>query len=428
MLRGVNGSGGGAPVGGSGTTNTIPRWTGPSTLGDSGLIDDSTSIYTSTRRVGVDTSTTLANVKFQVGSASSLGNYQGAASGFILPAGNGNWMEFAENSATGTMFRISKDTNTGVLFNANGKDIGFVASSYQTFVSSSQLVIKTSGNVGIGTASPAARVHSVAADGTYQLALAGTTKGIRFQTTAAQSQIDGVDSTLVGSYQPLAINGSTLGFLIGGVTKAGINGSSQLYVSTNGTAASPVICESTGVSGMYFPSATTVAIAANGAIAATFSKVAGAGVALGGTTGLVFDASGSQQGIKLRATPDSTDTQTLDCYSEPTWTPTDASGAGLAITVNRATYTKVGRTVTATLDIQYPITANASAAKINLPESTSTQNIGAVVVGYCSVTAVGLTGIIENGKLDFYYGSPSAAVPNSALSNARIVLSVSFNV
>ena len=35
-LRALQGpTGGGAPVGGTGTTNTIPRWTGPSTLGDS---------------------------------------------------------------------------------------------------------------------------------------------------------------------------------------------------------------------------------------------------------------------------------------------------------------------------------------------------------------------------------------------------------
>ena len=43
MLRGVNGAGGGAPVGGTGTTNTIPRWTGASTLGDSIIIQGATS-------------------------------------------------------------------------------------------------------------------------------------------------------------------------------------------------------------------------------------------------------------------------------------------------------------------------------------------------------------------------------------------------
>lgn len=55
-LRALQGpTGGGSPVGGSGTTNTIPRWTGPSTLGDSGLIDNGTAIYTTTRNVGIGT-------------------------------------------------------------------------------------------------------------------------------------------------------------------------------------------------------------------------------------------------------------------------------------------------------------------------------------------------------------------------------------
>lgn len=46
-----------APVGGTGTSSpsTIPRWTGPSTLGDSGLIDNGTAIYTTTRNFGIGT-------------------------------------------------------------------------------------------------------------------------------------------------------------------------------------------------------------------------------------------------------------------------------------------------------------------------------------------------------------------------------------
>lgn len=165
-LRALQGpTGGGAPVGGTGTSSpsTIPRWTGASTLGDSGLIDDSTSIYTSTRRVGVDTSTTLANVKLQVGTAASLANYQGAPLGVVLPAGSGSWLELAENSASGTSFRISKDSSTGVVLNTNGKTIGFTAAGYTTAVASSQVVLTTTGNVGIGVI-PSAWASSVRAE------------------------------------------------------------------------------------------------------------------------------------------------------------------------------------------------------------------------------------------------------------------------
>jgi len=165
----------GADIGGSGTTNTIPRWTGASTLGDSGLIDDSTSIYTSTRRVGVDTSTTLANVKLQVGTAASLANYQGAPLGVVLPAGSGSWLELAENSASGTSFRISKDSSTGVVLNTNGKTIGFTAAGYTTAVASSQVVLTTSGNVGIGTTSPDSRLHvTLAGLASLRIGYAGT--------------------------------------------------------------------------------------------------------------------------------------------------------------------------------------------------------------------------------------------------------------
>ena len=44
-LRALQGPAGGAPpVGGSGTLNTIPRWTGATTLGDSIITQDGTSI------------------------------------------------------------------------------------------------------------------------------------------------------------------------------------------------------------------------------------------------------------------------------------------------------------------------------------------------------------------------------------------------
>jgi len=176
-------SGGGAPVGGSGTANTIPRWDAGSpstTLTDSGLIDNGTAVYTSTRRVGVDTSTTLANVKLQVGTAASLANYQGAPLGVVLPAGSGSWLELAENSASGTTFRISKDSSTGVVLNTNGKTIGFTAAGYTTAVASSQVVLTTSGNVGIGTASPSAQLQVERAGGLSNaeyLRLRNTTSG-----------------------------------------------------------------------------------------------------------------------------------------------------------------------------------------------------------------------------------------------------------
>jgi hypothetical protein len=66
----------------------------------------------------------------------------------------------------------------------------------------------------------------------------------------------------------------------------------------------------------------------------------------------------------------------LDDYEEGTWTPVDASGAGLTFTVVDARYTKVGRMVQCYAQVSYPSTADASQAGIGgLPfASASTAN------------------------------------------------------
>lgn len=54
----------------------------------------------------------------------------------------------------------------------------------------------------------------------------------------------------------------------------------------------------------------------------------------------------------------------LEDYEEGTWTPTDASGEGYSLTVNSATYTKIGRLVYITVYIDYPA-QSSSAAQLN---------------------------------------------------------------
>ena len=185
----------GSPVGGSGTPGTIPVWSSGTTLGDSGLKDDGTSVFTNTRRVGVNTTSTLSTIQLQVGNASALGNYQGAQFGIMLPTGSGSWLELAENSTNGTSFRISKDSTTGVVFNSNGRALGF-ATSYGLTVAGSQMVLTTAGNVGIGTASPGAKLHvngnAITASGTT-----GMTDGF-FYIPAAAGAPTGVPTAIAG--------------------------------------------------------------------------------------------------------------------------------------------------------------------------------------------------------------------------------------
>lgn len=82
------------------------------------------------------------------------------------------------------------------------------------------------------------------------------------------------------------------------------------------------------------------------------------------TTGNVIVANG--QGIDFSATshPAGMTSELLNDYEEGTWTPTDASGAGLTFATAAGWYTKVGRLVVATFRVIYPATANASASTI----------------------------------------------------------------
>ena len=78
-------------------------------------------------------------------------------------------------------------------------------------------------------------------------------------------------------------------------------------------------------------------------------------------------------GIQFPATQvPSSDANTLDDYEEGTWTPTDASGAGLTFTSPSGTYEKIGRQVAARAVLTYPATADGSNAVIGgLPFTTA---------------------------------------------------------
>lgn len=77
-------------------------------------------------------------------------------------------------------------------------------------------------------------------------------------------------------------------------------------------------------------------------------------------------------GVQFPATQSaSSDANCLDDYEEGTWTPSDQSGAALAFTTPSGTYTKIGRLVVASCQVQYPVTADVNTARVGgLPFTT----------------------------------------------------------
>lgn len=82
------------------------------------------------------------------------------------------------------------------------------------------MVLDANGNLLVSaTGSTAgARIQAVAADGAQLFGVSGTSKGLRVNTDANKVNIQGVDTTLFGSYQPLAIGGSTVTLQFNGTT------------------------------------------------------------------------------------------------------------------------------------------------------------------------------------------------------------------
>lgn len=166
----------GSPVGGSGTANTIPRWTGASTLGDSGLIDNGTAIYTTTRKIAV-------------GSASAVSEFT-AVTGAVAPTANppalqtlhGNDQNVFRAKYTSTNFNVSGnwlglglgyyDNYMKAAIIAEAKDgsgranmhiaLNAAATAANVGLSDARLTVTYDGNVGIAAASPTAALDTPA--------------------------------------------------------------------------------------------------------------------------------------------------------------------------------------------------------------------------------------------------------------------------
>jgi hypothetical protein len=110
------------------------------------------------------------------------------------------------------------------------------------------------------------------------------------------------------------------------------------------------------------------------------------------------------------------------------WTPTDASGAGLAFTVTGATYVKHERLVLARAQISYPVTANGSNASIGgLP----------FTVEDSEATRQGWISYADNATLRYFlpqknattaslYANSGAAMTNAQMSSTSVYVAALY--
>lgn len=137
-----------------------------------------------------------------------------------------------------------------------------------------------------------------------------------------------------------------------------------------------------------------------------------------GTAGKGIDFSATSQATGMTS-------ELLSDYEEGTWTPTDASGAGLAFSTAEGYYTRIGRMVYAFFRVVYPSTATGNDATIGgLPFTTSssaTINPGMLTVGYTSA-GLYITGVSGGGVNNFVLLNQSGGtnIINSNMSTKDI--------
>ena len=231
--------------------------------------------------------------------------------------------------------------------------------------------------LGVGI-TPTQKFHTSVADNAIAGLFAGASKGARIRATSSGMQIEGVDQTGAGSYQPLYIGGSQIQFTASNSEKARITANGEMLVGVTSANANGGCLQLK--SGITFP-ATAVA---------------------------------------------ATDANTLDDYDENTWTPTDGSGAGLSFTAAIGSYTKIGRIVIAQCTVIYPTTADGSNAVIGgLPFTVGSSNAAGATYTTCA-TATTVFAYATTTLVGLVNAAGAAAITNAQMTGKTIAFTVTY--
>ena len=339
-------------------------------------------------------------------------------------------------------------TNLAVNSGFSGVEFGGPASTREAYVafhthdtgvgSGERMCIDKSGLVGIGTASPDRLIHAVGATPILKLDSTNNEAYVQF-TTASPSNTFYVG--LVSSDIILQSSGTSSttseNLRIKANGRVGINTASPsgtLSISDPNGDNVPLVLHTTATTNYI-----QLSNASNGHsyIGKEDNQTAfyTANAAASGTekqcyinsNGLNIVA-GKGVNFSAYATSGTPSSNSLDDYEEGTYTPTDASGAGLSLTHNfTATYTKIGRMVYVQFDTSYPSTSSSAAAAMSLPFVLGTGvNYGSGVVGWTDkgkplfihINVSGFAYFMDNNDA---VGSTSQHAQNAEISGKRMI-------
>jgi hypothetical protein len=233
---------------------------------------------------------------------------------------------------------------------------------------------------------------------------------------ASVAQVEAViDNVVQNPSSAYTVSSNTITF-----TSAPLSGTNNIYVRYT-SPITQVIAPGQGTVGttaLADASVTTAKLASTtgtGAVALASLPTFTTTVGVGGTT-----AANSGAGVSFPATQSaSSDANTLDDYEEGTWTPTDNSGAGLSFTTS-ATYIKIGQTVIAWCQINYPSTANGNGAAIaGLPFTTASQDVYGGFTRYSTSQYIYAT-LAQGGTYGSLYNTSGSQITNATLSSKRV--------
>jgi hypothetical protein len=245
------------------------------------------------------------------------------------------------------------------------------------------LIFDNGTNVGIGTASPASKLHLVGGTISTSISDVATTTTSRFDIANPAISLGigyvAADIPMLQSFNNTNNTATNLTINpFGGNVGIGTSApTSKLQVeSSNPTTGILTSVRNTALSAQSgaLMTFTQQGIADWGigqpAASNSFAFFAGTFSGTLGTEIARFQPTG---GISFNG--DTAAANALDDYEEGTWTPTDASGAGLTLTTAVGSYTKIGREVFYRAFIQYPSTVDVNNATLGgLPFTVANTN------------------------------------------------------